>query len=270
MARSCLILLNHRREVVGEDTTTQLRRLDLLPLLLVSSFTTKQPKPPRWRRLLKLLEASRSPTMACPLLRLLCSNLLFSHQHSPWRCNSTLLPPSLSLRQCHRAHGLCEHLSGSLGSPSESVNKASECRFLQRRPLVLPLQSHASDLWLLHSRLYSRHGPMPYLNSTTLKLSGRRRKCRCVSGRRGNNEKENERGREKWRASRSGRRCGLSKNRKSPLHRIITSSLATDSKEALVASLSRDHRRKSQADLRHMLLLLCSSNRPSSSLLRSR
>lgn len=41
VARSCLILLNHRREVVGEGTTTQLRRLDLLPLLLVSSFTTK-------------------------------------------------------------------------------------------------------------------------------------------------------------------------------------------------------------------------------------
>lgn len=208
--------------------------------------------------------------MACPLPRLLCSNLLFNHQRSPWRCNNTLLPPNLSLRQCHLARDLYELLSGSLGSPSESVNKASECHFLQRRPLVLPLQSHASGLWLLHSRLYSRHGPMPYLNSTTLNLNGRRRKCRCVSGRRGNNEKENERGRGKWRASRSGRRCGLSKNRKSHLHRTITSSLGIDSKEALVASRSRDHHRKSQVDLRRMLLRLCSSNRPSSSLLRSR
>lgn len=272
-ARSCLILLNHHREVVGEDTTTRLPRLDLLPLLLVSNFTTKPLKLPRWRRLPRPLEASRSPTMAFPSPRLLCSNLLFSHQHSPWRYNNILLP-SLSLRQCHLAHGLCEHLSGSLDSPSESVNKASECRFHQRHHLVLRLQSHESGLWLRHSRLYSRREPMPSLsnsnNNTTLKLSGRRRKCsRCVSGRR-ENEKENERGREKWRANQSGRRCGLSKSRKLPLHRTITSSLAIDSKEVLVVSLSQDHHRKSQVDLRRMLLHLCSNHHPNSNLLRSR
>lgn len=280
MARSCLIRLNHRREVVGEDTTTQLPHLDLLPLLLAWSFTTKQPRRPRWRRLPKLPVASHSPTMACPSLRLRCSNLLFSHRHSPWRYSNTLLPnPSLYLRQCHLAHDLCGHLSGSLDSPSESVNRASECRFLQRRRLALPSRSHESGPWQRHNRPCSRREPTPCLNSTTLKSRGRRRKCVSVSGRRGNNgkegesesesENENERGREKWYASRSGRRCGLSKSRKSPLHRTITSSLAIGSREALVASLSRDRPCKSQADLQRMLLSQCSSS-PSSSLLRSK